>query len=60
MKIKIEFEVEVKEVENFTEEQLEEFLRYNFKDNGMISSKNPFYDQLEIEPIFGTFEWSYD
>jgi len=60
MKIKIKFEVELEDVENHTEEQLEEFLRYNFRDNGSMSTKNPFYEQGEPEPVFGTFEWSYE
>ena len=58
MKVKIEFEVELNEVEH-TKEQLEEYLRYMFKDNGKMSTKNPFYKQGEPEPIFGTFEWEY-
>lgn len=60
MRIKIEFEVEIDEVDNYTDEQLEEYLRYNFRDNGIISIKNPFYEQGEPEPVFGTFEWSYE
>ena len=60
MRIKIEFEVEINEVDNYTYEQLEEYLRYSFKDNGSISIKNPFYEQGEPEPIFGTFEWCYE
>ena len=58
MIVKIEFEVELDEVEH-TEEQLEEYLRYVYGDNGCMSSKNPFYKQKELEPIFGTFEWEY-
>ena len=58
MKVKIEFEVELNEVEH-TEEELEEYLRYTFRDNGCMSGKNPFYGQQEPEPIFGTFEWEY-
>ena len=57
MKIKIEFEIELEDVEEYTEDQLEEFLRYNFRDNGCMSSENPFYGQISVEPIFGTFEW---
>ena len=57
MRIKIEFEIELEDVEEYTEDQLEEFLRYTFGDNGCMSSKNPFYGQGGVEPIFGTFEW---
>ena len=57
MKIKIEFEIKLEDVEEYTEDQLEEFLRYTFGDNGCMSSKNPFYGQGSVEPIFGTFEW---
>lgn len=61
MKVKIEFEVELPDVEH-TEEQLEEYLRYHFRDNGSVSTKNPFEvaSKREPEPIFGTFEWAYD
>ena len=58
MKVKIEFEVELDEVEH-TEEELEEYLRYTFRDNGSMSGINPFYGQQEPEPIFGTIEWEY-
>lgn len=47
----------IEDVEGYTEDQLEEFLRYTFRDNGFMSSKNPFYGQRNVEPIFGTFEW---
>ena len=58
MKVKIEFEVELNDVEH-TEEELEEYLRYTFRDNGSMSGENPFYGEQEPEPIFGTFEWEY-
>ena len=58
MKIKIEFEIEIEDVEH-TESELEEYLRYTYRDNGRMFSKNPFYGQEEPEPIFGTFKWKY-
>jgi hypothetical protein len=54
MKIKIEFEVEIEDVD-YAEDELEEYLRYMFRDNGSMSTKNPFYEQGEPQPIFGTF-----
>lgn len=60
MRIKIEFEIELEDVEGHTEEQLEEFLRFEFGDNGHMSSLNPFYGKGSTDPIFGTFEWSYE
>ena len=57
MKIKIEFEIELEDVEEYTEDQLEEFLRYTFRDNGCMSCESPFYGQESVETIFGTFEW---
>jgi len=59
MRIKIEFEVELEDVENHTEKELEEYLRYYFRDNGSLSTKNPFEKQGEPDPVFGTFEWEY-
>ena len=47
MKVKIEFEVELNDIEH-TEEELEEYLRYTFRDNGSMSTKNPFYEQGEL------------
>lgn len=58
MRVKIEFEVEVANVTCATEQELEDFLRFTFRDNGYIDSKNPFYvEGKRCEPIFGTFEW---
>lgn len=54
-KVKIEFEINVPDVEH-TEEQLEEWLRFTLGDNGCMGGDNPFGD-YEPEPIFGTFEW---
>jgi hypothetical protein len=41
MKVEIKFEVELPEVEH-TKEQLEEFIRFEFRDNGCLSGDNPF------------------
>ena len=58
MKVKIEFEIELPDIEH-TEDQLEEFLRFEFGDNGVKDSRNVFNEAEGVEPIFGTFEWSY-
>ena len=55
MKVKVEFEVEVP-VDDVTDEQIEEWLRFECHDNGQMSLKNPLVDE-QIEPIFGTFYW---
>ena len=55
MKVKIEFKVELKDVENYTYKQLEDFLRYEFRDNMSLNGDNPFMEQSDCEPIFGTF-----
>lgn len=59
MKVEISFEVELPDVEH-TEEQLEEFIRFEFRDNGRLSGDNPFNKNREsCDPIFGTFSWEY-
>jgi hypothetical protein len=55
MKVKVEFEVNIP-VEGATEEQIEEWLRFSFGDNGVMENKNPL-SNFEPEPIFGTFNW---
>jgi len=60
MKVKIEFEVELPDVTH-TFDELEDFLRYEFRDNGSLSGGNPFYKaKIYVAPIFGTFEISED
>lgn len=59
MKVEIKFEVELPETEH-TKEQLEEFIRFEFRDNGRLSGDNPFNKKGQsCQPIFGTFEWEY-
>ena len=58
MKVKIEFEVELPDDIKHTEQELEDFLRFEFNDNGSLSLKNPFAGRVYLEPVFGTFEWS--
>lgn len=59
MKVKIEFEIEIPEIDA-TDEELEDFLRFEFNDNGHLSGENP-YNKKEVrfstDPIFGTFDW---
>lgn len=50
MKVKIEFEVELPDVEH-TEEQLEEYLRYHFRDNGSVSILSQFSGRLNGRTI---------
>lgn len=59
MKVEITFEVELTDLEH-TKDQLEEFIRFEFRDNGSLSGDNPFNKRGQrCEPIFGTFEWDY-
>jgi hypothetical protein len=55
MKIKVEFEVKIP-VEDVTDEQIEEWLRFELHDNGMMKGGNPL-ERFDVEPIFGTFNW---
>jgi len=55
MRIKIEFEIELPDG-NYTDEEINEFVRFEYADNGCMSSENPI-DCFDIEPIFGTFNW---
>ena len=56
MRVKIEFEVEIPDIHH-TEDELEAYLRYHFRDNGELSLPNPFNDLEEPAPVFGTFMW---
>jgi hypothetical protein len=59
MKIKIEFEIELPDIEH-TEDELEEFLRFEYRDNGRLNGMNPFNNiKCNMDPIFGSFEWEY-
>ena len=60
MKIKIEFEIELPDDIEHTEDELEEFLRFHLGDNGKLSGKNPFnVKKCNTDPIFETFDWEY-
>ena len=54
-RIYIVFDVEVPDVEH-TDEQLEEWIRFELGDNGHMKANNPF-EGHEPEPVFGTFGW---
>jgi len=58
MKIKIEFEIEIPDEIESTDDELEDFLRFRFGDNGVLSGNNP-YNKVRIntDPVFGTFDW---
>lgn len=62
MKIKIKFEIELPEIEH-SEDELDEFLKFQFGDNGKMSANNPFYNSECLgdvsDPISDTFEWDY-
>jgi hypothetical protein len=57
MRVKIEFEVDVPPVVG-TEQELEDWLRFVYNDNGSINSDNPYFVACgEPDPVFGTFDW---
>ena len=58
MRIKIEFEVDLPDDIEHTDEELEEFIRFELGDNGRMNGSNPF-NGMEVEPVFGTFYWGY-
>jgi hypothetical protein len=58
MTIKVEFEIELPNVRH-SEEDLEEFLRFEYNDSSHMKSTNPFIKK-GCEPVFGTFEWFYE
>ena len=55
--VKINFDIEVPD--NMDEDDMGEWLRYRFGDNGFMSLKNPLAETRDPDPIFGTFEWDY-
>jgi hypothetical protein len=57
MRVKIEFEVEIADILH-TDDELEAYLRFHFRDNGELALNNPFEDLGEPEPVFGTFNWN--
>ena len=59
-RVRVIFEVEVPNAEAYTDAQVEEWLRFSFRDNGEISGTNPLGRlREEPEPVFGTFEWEW-
>lgn len=54
MKVKVEFEVEIKDL-GATENEIEDYLRFCFGDNGSLDGSNPYINEGDAEPIFGTF-----
>lgn len=55
MRFKVEFEVEIED-DIATDEQIEEWLRFELNDNGKMASSNPLSNQI-VEPLIGTFYW---
>ena len=54
-KVYVTFVTEVPDREH-TDEQLEEWLRFELNDNGEMDGDNPFAG-VEVVPDFGTFGW---
>ena len=56
MKVSITFDVALPENIEVSDEQIEEWLRFELHDNGEMLSSNPL-SILEVKPIYGTFTW---
>ena len=57
MKVKVEYEI-LLPIENATDDEIEQWLRFELHDNGTMKGSNPF-NEYEPEPIFGTFDWRH-
>lgn len=53
--VHVEYDILVP-LDNVTDAEIEEWLRFELRDNGMMSGNNPLSD-YEPMPIFGTFYW---
>ncbi len=56
MRVRVTFDVEVPAEANATDEQIEEWLRFNLNDNGCMSNDNPLATK-GVAPVFPSFEW---
>lgn len=58
MRIKVEFEVELGDIPTpYTNEDLDLYLRYSFREISTLALNNPFNVLDEPQPVFGTFAW---
>ena len=58
-RVQVKFEVELPETEREpTWKEVEEWLRFEFRDNGSMKIANPLSSH-EPEPVFGSFDWNY-
>jgi hypothetical protein len=53
MRAKVTFEVEIPDIDHTTQE-LTNWLRFEFRDNGHLPAKNPFGEHEPV-PVWGTF-----
>lgn len=59
MRIRVTFEVQVPNDVLFTDHQLEEWLRWSFRDSGEITQSNPLEKKdPEPSPVAGTFDYT--
>ena len=58
MKIRVSFDINIPDEYEDCHESIEEFLRFEYRDNGVMSGDNPLRNEI-VEPIYGTFEWDY-
>ncbi len=56
MRVRVTFDVDVPDEVQATDEEIEEWLRFNLNDNGSMSNKNPLATR-EVTPVFPSFEW---
>ena len=58
MRLKVEFEIDVPNGVVFTDEQMDEWLRWAFRDIGTIQQNNPLEQAYpDPEPVPGTFDY---
>lgn len=53
--VHVEYDVNIP-LDNVTDDEIEEWLRFELRDNGIMNGNNPL-SSYEPQPIFGTFYW---
>lgn len=59
MKITLEYEVEIPDSINASEDEIEDWVRFEIGDNGSLNGKNPLINE-RLKPIFGSLCLTYD
>lgn len=59
MKVKIEFTIEVPDLEKHSIDEFEEYLRYHYGFSGGMSVENPFCNDGQAPIPVGSINWNY-